>query len=518
MARTVEAKQTKMNTEATQPGWNAQGLKLLVIFVTIGFLLSLGVGALASGLGTTGLPLVVALILVVPPAVAFAVIGLKQAAGYLQEFFSSWGLGHWMILFLFISTLVFRVRDAAASASAPVDAWSMLRLGPEALVAGILLVEMLRRQTQWVSSLFRGLLGALAAYGLICTLSSTWSVYASWTLYKSLEFLLDLAVFAFILATVDSVEKFRQILNWVWALYGLELVWTWLGAAIWRSQALDELGRLSGVWPIVASNSIGVSGAVISVVALARFLARGTQKADRTAYGLLFVFGFISLVASQTRNSLAGFIFGAFVVLLYERRVWIGVLAGAMAVPAVLFSSLGPKLYDFLLRSQTETQVADLSGRTIWWSYAWQLVTQHPLTGLGAYAAGKFAILGKLGLSEASQIHSDWLEVMVGTSFWGLIPFVIAFLGCWWILGRSYWDRSLSVGERQLSAEIFGVLGIISVRSFFNVEMSWHAPFLYFAVVAYAEFLRRKKEKEQMDLNRSYLEVQSEITRSPIGS
>jgi len=278
------------------------------------------------------------------------------------------------------------------------------------------------------------------------------------------------------------------------------LVWTWIGAAIWPSQALDELGRLSGIWPIVASNSIGVSGAVISIVAMSRFMARGVKKSDRIAYGLLFLFGFISLVASQTRNSLAGFIFGAFLVLVYERRIWIGAVAAAVAVPAIFLTSLGPKLWEFILRSQTETQVEDLSGRKVWWSYAWDLVSQHPLTGLGAYAAGKFAILGKLGAGEASQIHSDWLEVMIGTSFWGLIPFTIAFLGCWWILGRSYWDRSQSDDERELTTEIVGVLGIIAVRSFFNVEMSWHAPFLYLAVIAYAEFLRRKRQIQKQKL------------------
>jgi O-antigen ligase len=499
--------QKKMTTETTQPGWNAQGLKLLLVFVTVGFLLSLAIAAIASSVGSLGMPLVVAVILLAPPAIVVGVIGVKQGSVYLSEFWSGWSLGHWLILLLFISTLVFRLRDVAAVESSPVDAWAVLRLGPEAIVAGILLYQLLSHRTPWLRSLFGGVFGALAVYGLVCTLSSIWSVYASWTLYKSLEFLLDVSVFAFIVAKVKSVDAFRNVLNWVWAVYGLELVWTWIGAAIWRSEALDELGRLSGVWPVVASNSIGVSGAVISVVALARFLARGGKRADRIAYGLLFCFGFISLVASQTRNSLAGFIVGAFLVLLYERRMWIGAVAAALAVPAVLLTSLGPKLWDFLLRSQTETQVADLSGRTVWWKIAWDLVMQHPLTGLGAYAAGKFAILGKLGIGEASQIHSDWLEVMVGTSFWGLIPFVAAFLGCWWIIGRSYWDRSLTTGEHQLSAEILGVLGIISVRSFLNVELSWHAPFLYLAVVAYAEFLRRQKKERELGFNRRSIEI-----------
>ena len=463
----------------------------------LGVALSLVTVYLSSQFQSYGMLIAVAILLLTPAVAVVAVVGVKQCARYVTDMWSSWTLGHTLILLLFFSTLVFRVRDVAQVESAPVDAWSLIRLGPEALVAAILIRHLISRRTQWLGSLFRGVLGALAIYGVVCTLSSTWSVYGTWTLYKALEFLLDLSVFALVLEKVQSAEEFRKVLNWVWALYGLELVWTWIGAAIWRSEALDELGRLSGVWPIVASNSIGVSGAVISVVALARFLNRDEQKVDRIAYAVLFAFGLISLIASQTRNSIAGFIVGALLVLLYQRRLWIGVVSGALAIPAVLFTSLGPKIWDFLLRTQTEEQVADLSGRKLWWAFAWEQVVQHPLTGLGAYAGGKFAVLGKLGEGEASQIHSDWLEVLIGTSFWGLIPFAIAFLGCWWILARRGWDRSLTSQERQLSVEILGVLGIISVRSFFNVEMSWHAPFLYLAVVCYAEFLRRKRMKEQ---------------------
>lgn len=514
----TEAKQTKMSTGTTQPGLNARGLTLLLAFVTVGFLLCLAMGAFASEISSLGWPIVVGLILLAPPAIAVAVIGLKEGAGYLPEFWSSWDLGYSLILLLFISTLVFRVRDVASAESAPVDAWSLLRLVPEAIVGGLMVRELLRRRTPWLRSMFRGLFGALAVYGLVCAISSTWSVYGSWTLYKSMEFLMDLSVFALILARIDTVEAFKKLLNWVWALYALELVWTWIGAVIWRSQALDELGRLSGVWPVVASNSVGVSAAIVCIVALARFLARNEQKVDRGWYALLFGFGAISLVASQTRNSIAGLIVGTLLVLFYQRRIWTILLGFVLSIFAVFPDpsrirlrgspmemmvgiAKASRVWDFIARSQTESQIEDLSSRSVWWSFAWEQVKHHPLTGLGAYAAGKFAVLGKLGIGEASQMHSDWMEIIVGTSFWGIIPFTAAFIACWWILGRSYGDRSLNADERELAGEMLGVLGIITVRSFFNVEMIWHAPFLYLAVVSYAEFLRRKRKKQAQGFN-----------------
>jgi len=293
---------------------------------------------------------------------------------------------------------------------------------------------------------------------------------------------------------MESADGFRQVFNFVYCLYALELGWTWVNAAIWPSEALDELGRLSGIWPVTASNSIGIAAAIVCIVALARLVGRSAEKSERSWYLLALAFGFVSLVASQTRNSMAGLVFGIALLLWFERRKWMGFAAVAVTVPLLLLTSLGPRVATYLARDQTESQIEGMSSRMDWWTFAWQQFMHHPLTGLGAYAAGKFAVLGQLGVGTASQMHSDWMEVLAGTSFWGVLPFAIALFGCWWFLARSYWDNSLEPGERQLAGEALAILGIITLRSFFNVELSWHAPFLFLVVVGYAEFLRRRKQ------------------------
>lgn len=484
-----------MNANIQSGSSYARNFKLLLAFGTLGLVLSWSTYQITANFQRLGIWAVIALIVLLPFAGIVTVAGLREGKRRLLHLRAEWTWGHGLILLLYISTLVFRVRDVGAATSQPVDAWALLRLGPEALVASSLLFRLVSRRTLWLGSLFRGLLGALAIYGLVCTISSIWSVYASWTLYKSLEFLLDISVLAAILATVDSVVDMRSMLNWIWTLYAAELVWTWIGAAIWPAEAFDETFRLSGVWPMVASNSIGVSGALVSLVAFARLLSVDTKKSERAWYAVVFAFGLVSLIASQTRNALAGFVFGIFVVLWYQRRTWIGLFASAAGVLLIFYAGLAPKIGDYLAREQTESQIEGLSARTVWWSYAWEQLMQHPFTGLGAYAAGKFAVLGHLGVGEASQMHSDWIEIMAGTSFWGMIPFAVAVIGCWWVLGRTYWDRSLSPAERGLSCEALGVLAVITLRSFFNVELMWHVPFLFLAVLGYAEFLRRKRKQ-----------------------
>jgi hypothetical protein len=500
-----------MSMEITQQGLSSRGLRLLFGFVALGVSLSLITAYVSAHFESLGVPGALCLLVLLPPMGVLALVGLRQGARYFSEFWATWTFGHGLIFLLYISTFVFRVRDVNAAKGEPLDAWSLLRLGPEAIVAGFLIIRLISRRSDWMKSLFQGIIGALATYGLVCTLSSVWSVYHTWTLYKSIEFLLDLSVMAAILASVRNVKQLRSILNWIWALYAVELLWVWTCAALWPSLSFDE-GRLSGFWPVAASNSIGASASVICIIALARFLNRQAQRAERAWYALLFVFCFVSLLASQTRNAMAGLAFGAVLVLICEKRFRIGLVAMAAVMarliyvcisvtswpslsqlPAVLF---GPRMAEFLARTQTESQIEGLSSRVDWWSFAWQQFMHHPFTGLGAYAAGKFAVLGKLGVGTASQMHSDWMEVLAGTSLWGLIPFLVALVWCWVVLVRSWRDRSLPADERLLLTEVIAVLGVITLRSFFNVELSWHAPLLYFGVIGYAEFLRRKRKEQ----------------------
>jgi hypothetical protein len=477
---------------------NTRNLRLLLGFVAAGIVLSLAIYFLVGGFEGVSVGTTMVLIVLGPPLLIVAAIGLRQGIRHLSELRAAWTWWHWVFLLLVISTLVFRVRDNAETRASPVDAWAILRIVPEAIVAVVLFLRAKNPATAWRHSLFQGILAVLAVYGSVCVISSTWSMYPSWTLFKSLEFLLDLSALAAFLATATSETDIRKLCNFIWLLYGLDMVWAWLNAAAWPEEALDELGRLSSVWPLISYNSLGASSAVVTVVAFARLMARNPGKEDnreRAWYFLLLAIGFYTLMASQTRNAMGGLVVGVLLVLLYERRLWIAAMAGGLAVPLLLLTSLGPRALKFLERDQTTEQIEHMSARVDWWTFAWHQFQRRPLTGFGAYAAGRYAVLGKLGI-VASQIHSDWMEILSGSSFWGLVPFVVAAVACWWILGRCYFDPTLTPAQRGWLPEIVGVFGVLTVRSFFNVELSWHAPLLYFTVIAYAEFVRRQRQAQ----------------------
>src|ERR1700674_897744 len=131
----------------------------------------------------------------------------------------SWWQALWFLMLM--GGLIFRSRSAGEISRSPVDGLALFRIGCSALVAAVLFFRLTFRRTNWLPFLFSGLIGIFAVFGIISLLSTIWSVNPPWTVYKSVEFLIDVAVVAGIVATLESVEDYRKFINWNWTLRGL---------------------------------------------------------------------------------------------------------------------------------------------------------------------------------------------------------------------------------------------------------------------------------------------------------
>lgn len=464
---------------------------LLPAFIVGGLLMSLGVVSLADHYPTLGAPAVAGIMFVAILAGIAGMYGALLGARKLVVFSKQLVWWHWMWLLIACSALVFRfARDTTEVTSAPIDAWALLRLGPEAIVFVVLILRLVLRKPNWLPTLFTGLPKWFAIFGLICLTTTMWSVYAAWTFYKSVEILFDIGLVAAIIASVNSIDAYSTLLDWTWLLYGAELVSAWLSAVLWPADAFVN-GRLEGVFPIVPYNAVGETGSLLCMIAICRLFSVNDQKKDWAWNSALLAFGTISLFYSQTRNAMGGLLVGTVIVFIVMRK-WGTIALGAItAAAALLFTGLGPAVWTYLQRDQTEEQMMSLTGRMDWWRFAWEQFLQHPFTGLGAYAAGKFAVLAKLHLNNGA-IHSDFMEIIVGTGIWGVFPVLVALLGTWWYLIRAVRNPLFTADQQQLAVEGIGVMGILTVHSVFNVELIWHAPLLFLVVLGYAEMIRRR--------------------------
>jgi O-antigen ligase len=471
---------------------------LILFFALLGMGVAVGISFLA-GSTPYGVLLIAGGLLLAIPLSVLMVRAIPQGIVAARVLKRNWTWWHPLWFLIFFSMLVFRIRDVDAAKANPLDAWAMTRVLPEAFVSMSLIIRLLLKKPNWLRALFTGIPGIMAVYCIICVISSAWSVNASWTAYKSLEFLADVSLMASIVASAESSETFQSLLDWTLTFYGLSLVGVWINLPIWPTEAMDG-GRLTGVLPVEASNSVGTSGAVLALIAVCRLLPTFSPVKNRAWYVFLFIFGTVSMALSQTRNAEGACFLGIVLVSFFSkplRRIAIvGTLIAAplLAVAPLVSSALWNKTYEVVLtfaeRDQSSGALDSLSGRTAWWAYGMEQLSKHPFTGLGAYAAGRFAVLNKLGVGAAAMMHNDWIEVLIGTSFWGLIPFALALLAAWWFLFRGIRSNVFTPQQRQLALECFALLGMLTLHSFFNDELSWHCPLLYFAILAYAEYAR----------------------------
>jgi hypothetical protein len=414
---------------------------------------------------------------------------------------------HWLWFAIFISGLVFRKRSAAEGVNAPVDSAAFFRIAIVGAVGAVILCQMLLRRIEWLRSVFTGIVGLLIWFDLVTLLSTTWSVYWQWTLYKSIEYGVDVCMLGVVLYMVHKTEQYRFFMDWTWALYGLMLLNIWFGCVwdpkdallkggIYGVQGIGGLGVwLQGVFPDVSSNQLAEYAACIAVVALCRLLPLNRKRQKTGWYVALFLFGFITMIVGQTRSAVGGFCIAVFLIYLLSSRIGQGLAIAMTGVVGMIASGFGHYIFDYLKRGQSANQLDSFSNRLEWWEVALGKFAMYPLTGLGMWAAARFGVLAKLGYSQTATIHSDWVEIIVGTGAWGLIPVLLVMGSAWYFLIRYTIDKRLKIEDRQLAYEAMAALSVVTARMFFMTDLSLHPPCHFFVALGAAEFLRRKMKK-----------------------
>ena len=91
-------------------------------------------------------------------------------------------------------------------------------------------------------------------------------------------------------------------------------------------------------------------------------------------------------------------------------------------------------------------QISSLTGRLPWWQAALEAWAEHPWTGYGYGAGGRFVGLANAGSSHVSNVHSGYIEALVGVGLIGALPLLIAIgLVVSWSLGALRAGRDVSM-------------------------------------------------------------------------
>jgi O-antigen ligase len=433
------------------------------------------------------------------PTAGLALISLPSAVTKLKAVASELSLWHGLWCLLFISCLVFRMRETQDTVDNPLDVMALYRVGLVSLVAFVLLDRLNTSGQDWSRSLFQGLVGLVAGYALLSLTSTIWSSYRFWTCYKSAEYLVDIALLAAIVATLRTPNQCKSFFDVTWLLLSALIGTVWLGMLIWPADALiPGVGfvgvQLKGVLPLVDSNSLAEISGVLIVVAFTRCLF---AVRHRLSYAVVAVLILPTLVLAQGRSGTTGMIAGLMLVLFCTVRARFVVPALALVGMLIYLTPAEDRFVEFFMRNQDPKYFASLSGRTDTWEVAWEAFLHRPITGFGGYAGARFASAGvadsvaHLGES-ASSVLSTWFELLLGVGAPGFLLMASAVVGAWVILLRRVWrappEAELSY---RLAVEALGVLAVMTVRSIFTPNLIWHFPMMFLLVIGYAEALRR---------------------------
>ena len=441
-------------------------------------------------------------LLALTPCLLVAPLCVEQAFAKLQGLFAGLNWSHALWLLLFLSGLVFRSRGVDSIREQPLDAWAIYRVALVGL-SFLLLAGWLFRADVAPRFLLRGIIAPLAVYSLVCVASSLWSAQPAWTFYKSIEYLTEVSVLAMLMWTATSTRTYKVLLDFTWTLYAALLGTVWIGVLIWphlairREHGVGILGfALNGVFPAVGWNTVGEISALVSIVCLTRLLFRPGGRARGTIYGVAAAAGLLTLLLSSSRSSIAGLLLGFAAVLFAARRTRALLALATLALLIGSQTSAGDLAQRYFMRGQDDQAFYSLSGRVPLWEHGLAQLSDRPLTGFGAYAGGRFVTLAGFNADTragSSTVLNTYLEVLLGTSFWGLIPLLAACLWTWRVLLRAARQTGANrLLESQLALEAIGVLGVLTTRSWFTVKFVWHPALLFLAVVGCAEFLRQK--------------------------
>ena len=415
----------------------------------------------------------------------------------------TWWQMAWLVLFL--SGLSFRARTAAEISDSPVDAFALYRITCVGVVALILFVRLTLRRTNWLPSLFSGVIGVFALYPLFSLVSMAWSVNPPWTIYKSVEFLIDVSMVAAITATIQSTAEYRKLINWSWTLLGLLIVTSWLGAVIDPAGALSadpniHLAalhvRLLGLVPVVSSNDLSEISAILGLIALCRIFLDQESEHRRTRLWCMFGVAFVTLIVTQTRGAFFAFMVGIVVLLILSRRyllVTVGGLTSVMIVIPLLFlTSLGTRVQEFFLRGETVEGASGMSGRVETWQASIDKIAQRPWSGYGGFAGGKFVILSRN--SVGSDTLSSYFDSLLNLGVLGLVILLLVLIWVGVLLYRSIRDSRLLESENYLALEMFVVFTVVAIRSLESSNIITHPMLAFLTTVGAAEVLRRRRQ------------------------
>lgn len=409
---------------------------------------------------------------------------------------STWGRERIAIILVLLGS--FTIAAKATTDEVLADPLVIERVVRAALVgmAGLAIAPTLLRNAKTSTRTRATGLAVLWLYVLVCALSTLYSVAPIVTGPKVIELAVGLAIVTSLFLSPNPAANLKRAISFIVTL-DLGLV----AAAVIGFFALPHVfasiqyrpgflfsGTMGSPW--ASSNSLSAAGSVVAAYSLAKYFE--TTDRRRVGWILGFVVGTVATVLASGRQGVAMWVVAIGILLfIHRRRLFLLLLAPVIAGLIVLN-------WDFVLsvlsRNQSENSLLLLTGRIRFWLAAFSAISQHPWTGFGFGAGGRFVALSAIGEGSRSNLHNGYLEALTGVGIMGLIPLLLV------VVIAARWS------VRQLIRKVDTSIAILMVplvlHTFVDLGFgAWLKPdfLILAAVVALADLGRNKATIESRE-------------------
>lgn len=408
---------------------------------------------------------------------------LLTSANYLQYLLLA------LLASLFIEPFFPRigVRTAQDVVSSPVNMVNLARVAVVGCVGACFLFLSISRFSYLLPGL-KSPAGAMLLYSVFAVISASYASVPFVAAGKAVELLVDV-LFGVMIYKLYSIEDAYRSWIMLWGFLTVIMIAVWVSAFMNPRDGFELpagiFGPLLQGWiPRLAPNTISQYGANFAIIALNRMLVGPSRiRGEKILWGMYFVFGLLTLGAAQARTSSIAFLFTVFVCLFLHRK-WLAMwlTAGTCLVGGIAGGL--DQLLSYLQRNQSSEQVLTLSGRTYYWSVAWNFFTKSKLLGHGFYTSTRVDLteLYKFMKHDLSTVDNTYLEVLLGVGVLGLIPLLIALA---MVIRDMFRRLPLSEKMNGFRIEIICCFVIIVLRSFTGSTFQVHSEnLLVFLVIA----------------------------------
>lgn len=357
------------------------------------------------------------------------------------------------------------------------------------IVVFLVLAFFLFSHPHWIRSIFDSHYKWLAAFGLLCTASATFSPRPMFSIGWAFVLWLVILVLwmcSILVRGVHDIVAFVRVTLWACCVLGIVQVYR----VVLDPSAFLEGGRL------------GQNETTLSVVAGIVLVLSFTLRSVGTPI-LSIIIGFSATVVMLLAGGKAGIIGSVISLILFfliKKQFGSALLSvAAIVIFGFALLSVVHPLKSYVDSYAEEGQAEHLTGRTDLWVAAMPVVRQSPILGHG-YMASKFVTTEVEGVRwDASHLHNSFLDVLYNNGVVGLV--LILYMHAVIILNLLRVIRYHEISHKlyEVGVAFFAVYINLLINSFFNAIIGGRPSILFMiflALFALSDPLRRELTKE----------------------